>query len=538
MLDAIRVAAVRLKYKKQLLQHGVTVARSTDIVEWAEDNYYIVDEETSEPALICLALHQKAVLRAAFTRLPNGRLPYSEVTYSTIKKSGKTCAAGIVNRWMAETQTRFGELFNIGNDFDQACDRSFKSVYDSIRLTPGARQLAGAWILPSKWICQKTKLECLLTGSVIQPLSVDARGEAGSNPSMTTFTELWGFEYLDALRFWEEMTPVPTKPDSMRLVETYAGYDGESNLLRQRYDTGIAGRQLTNRELALAAARDRSGEGYEDFLLAFAETEGDPEAKVPVWVNESAGMFTYWDSGLEARRMPWQQGTIGEKYYREREKNEPPAAFRRLHFNEWVGAESQYIPLPQWDSCQEQLPPFPFGDQTPIVLGVDAASTSDCFGVVAVSRHPDPQRAKTDVAVRAVRRWDPSETGPIDYDEAEQFIRQVCKHYNVVQIAYDPYQMVDMAQRLQRDSVAWCEPFPQMQDRLKADRMLYDLVINRRLAHDGNEYLREHIANANVKLQKDQDSTMRIVKKSSGRKIDLAVATSMAAYRCLYLLLD
>ena len=60
------------------------------LVEWLEENFRI--EDTGQP--IQLMAHQKAVLNYAFTRLPNGRLPFTTVMYSSVKKSGKTTIAG------------------------------------------------------------------------------------------------------------------------------------------------------------------------------------------------------------------------------------------------------------------------------------------------------------------------------------------------------------------------------------------------------------------------------------------------------------
>jgi phage terminase large subunit-like protein len=384
-------------------------------------------------------------------------------------------------------------------------------------------------------------MTCLPTGTQIKAISVDAKGEAGGKQAMTIWTELWGFEYDDALRFWDEMTPVPTVPDSFRMVETYAGYDGESTLLWNLYQIGLEGRQMTAHDLAVAGMTDAPGESYAELLYAFKETNGNPDALVPVWVNEAATLFMYWDSGLNARRMPWQLGQDGEDYYRGEEAILPTNAFRRLHFNEWVGAESAFVPIESWDACyDEALPPLLPGDKTPIVLAVDAATTHDCFAIVAISRHPTK---KDEVAVRACRKWDPKdEGGYVHYEEPEAFLREACKAHNVVQICYDPYQLEDMMQRLRKEGVAWCEPFPQSQDRLKADRQLYDLIVHRRLHHKEDptmpkQPLREHVLNANSKVQKDQDSTMRIVKKTGNRKIDLTVAMSMGASRCLYLLL-
>jgi len=527
--------------------------RTLDICDWAEERFYI--SETERP--IKLLLHQKGILRIAWTRrrlyFDNNRLvagpvsaseryPFSLVLKSTVKKSGKSTLAAIPARYFAETQTRFGEIYCIGNDFEQAAGRSFKFVSNSIRLTPGCRQRSGAWVLPGEYVVNKTSVECLRTGTVIKPVSVDARGEAGGNPDLTVWTELWGFEYEDALRFWDEMTQSPTKRDSIRVVETYAGYDGESTLLQGLYNAGLAGHQLTNDEFARLSARDdRPGEGYEDFLHAFEECGGDPEAPVPIWVNLAAGMFMYWDSGVVARRMPWQRGPEGRKYYGEQEQQLPPKAFERFHLNLWVSSESAFVPMTAWDACHEDLPPLRTvaeGDKTPIVVGVDAATSGDCFAAVAVSRHPDPARHDTDIAIRALALWRPEDDGGrIDYLKAEEWLRAICANYKVIQIAYDPYQLVDMMQRLQRDGVAWCEQFSQAQERLKADRQFYDLIMNRRLAHNGDPRLREHIANANARLQKDEDSKMRIIKRSSERKVDLVVAASMAASRCLYLLI-
>jgi hypothetical protein len=370
------------------------------------------------------------------------------------------------------------------------------------------------------------------------------------------WTELWGGESTEAKRFWEELTPVPTIPDSLRMVETYAGYDGESTLLQGLYDLGMAGRQLTAGEVATVAARDKPGETYEELLYAFAETEGDPAAYIPMWVNEDAGFAMYWDSGLAARRMPWQHEYAGDgptcricqqrpypdghnkaagwvtQYYREQEATQPEPAYRRHHLNEWVGAESEFVHMTAWDSCFDStlVSMVPGEDKTPVVLGVDAGVVSDCFAVVAVTRHP---KRNDEVAVREEMLLCPESGMQTNLLEAEQFIRWCCENYNVVQVAYDPWQLEDMMQRLRREGVVWCKPFKQGGDRLVADRQLYDLIIAQRVWHRGQPNLREHIANARAKHQTDEDSKLRIVKKNNESKVDLVVALSMAANRCL-----
>lgn len=569
----IKAAAKRLLAQRKA---GLERSQREDICDWAERRFWVVDEDTGTAGLVRLAPHQKAVMRYPFTRGADGRYPYTTVLWSTIKKSGKTTLASIAARYFAETQTRMGEIYFAGNDLDQAKERSFNSVAESVKLTPGALQRAGDWVLPNQWVVQKTIMECVATGTTLRAVAVDAKGEAGGNPNMTVWTELWGFTLPDAVKFYVEMTPVPTRRDSLRLVETYAGYDGESRLLQDLYNTGKAGRQLTNGELARAVCRDRPGETYEEFLQAWAELGSDPDALAPVWVNDAASLFMYWDEGDVARRMPWQQGARGDAYYTEQAHMLPANEYERLHNNRWVGATSTFIPIEWWDDCYDpDLTPLEPGDPTPVVLAADAAVTNDCFGIVMVSRYPDPVLAKTHVAVRACRKWDPRDSGgAVDLDEPERFIRTICRggcsrfhplardgspgqpeicaacadgvvmpRYNVKQLTYDPYQLAQMMQRLSRDRVAWCEPFLQLKDRLVADSNLRLAIAERRIRHDcrpgdtGHPLweLRNHLTNAAAKLERDQDSKIRIIKKAPDRKVDLVVALSMATERVLYL---
>lgn len=548
-----------------------SVARyNVDICDWTERHFYIPNTE----APIKLPLHQKAILRFFFTRSRNNHFPFQNVIYSTIKKSGKSTTAGVVCRYFAETQGKYREIYTIGNDQEQAKERSYKEVARSIELTPGYNFTK--WVLPGRWSVNKLSMRCLMTGSTIKAIAVDAKGEAGGQQALTVWTELWGAENTEAKRFWDEMTPIPTVPDSLRMVETYAGYEGESELLRSIYDRGMEGHQMTAGELAEIVCRPGvEGEEFEDFVWAWHESRGDPDTPIPVWINESASLGMYWDSGMTARRMPWQHmfveqgdgsdicfmcrrdrdehdiGVTADEYYAGQEALLPPQAFARLHLNLWIGAESQFVPMESFDRCAHihEVPPLLDTDRIPIVIGADAAVTGDCFGVIAVSRC----REDTDcVDIRALRKWDPKESGGIiNLSEPEEFMRAACKINNVVQIAYDPYQMENSAQRLRKEGVAWLEPFSQVGDRLKADSQLYDMIISNRIHYSHAAGcpggvacdcmiapLREHVANSNGKVQKDEDSKIRIVKKVAGKKIDLCVALSMAVSRCMYLRLE
>lgn len=504
--------------------------RDIDACEWIESNVYLAP--AAKP--IRLRLYQKLITRYVFTRRPDGRFPFQTIVYSQPKKGGKTTLVGSWERWLAETQVRYGNLFCIGNDEDQAKGREFAIIGQSIALTPGYEENRDR--LPGRWTVQKTSMTCLTSKSTIKAISMDAAGEAGGWPYCTVWTELWGFESEEARRFWTEMTPVPTVPDSMRIVDTYAGFDGGSEILRELYDRGKGGRQLTAGEMAQVAARDVDGERYEDFLQAFTETGGNPDAPVPCWVE--GRMFMFWDEGWEAHRNPAEQTA---EYYEEEQKTNPPQQFQRIHLNLWVSDVSTAIPMEWWNACYDPTLPL-LAPTEPMILSLDAGTTSDNFAAVAVTRHPnDAQRP----AIRAVKVWKPEDFADhrVDYDEVWKWISHICRTHRVVQIVYDPHQLEDMSQRIRRELEKWAEPMHQASERKIADREFYNKVRDGVLAwnvHDpaGEAAIRLHIGNANAKHQKDQDSTMLFIKKSANRKIDLLVAASMGVHRCLTLFME
>lgn len=202
-----------------------------------------------------------------------------------------------------------------------------------------------------------------------------------------------------------------------------------------------------------------------------------------------------------------------------------------------TGAEKFLPSILLWDLCKEELPLLTRRDT--IVLCADAGVSNDNFALIGVSRHPDPARHDTDVAVRFVDTWVPPKNGRLDFQIPETRIRELCargpnRGYSVVQFTYDPYQLYDMAMRLQRDGVVIAVPFNQGGDRLTADKQLLDVIQQRRIAHDGNQILRQHLDNADRKVDAESHK-LRIVKREPSLKIDAAVALSMASYRCLEL---
>lgn len=471
------------------------------ISDFSRNCFYI--PETQRP--MSLLPHQSAILNYAFDQ----NRDFQTIVYSTVKKSGKTTIASLAARWIVENWEPFSEVYCLANDLEQARGRIYQKALQSIELDPNYNPVRRE--LPGKWKIIERQATYLPKKSILRAVSSDYKGEAGSNATATFWSEGWGYTSEASRRLWDELTPVPTRKRSIRFVETYAGFENESDLLLDLYKLGLQGRQLT----------------HDDIDWPFPD-------RPPIWVNERTKVFMYWDSGELARRMPWQT----PEYYEAQAASLRPLAFERLHLNLWTSSISQLLPIDWWDACQIQynLP----GPNVPIVLAADASVSSDCTALIGVCRGKALTPAvQKEVVLVCSRVWYPPVRGSIDYGETiEPAIKELCKQYNVVEIAYDAYQLHKLMTDLTRDAVGWCRSFSQNAERERADKQLHDLIRDRRIGHYGDPAIREHFLGAAAKQKVDEDTKMRIIKRGAQSKIDMVVALSMATAECLRLNLD
>jgi hypothetical protein len=194
----------------------------------------------------------------------------------------------------------------------------------------------------------------------------------------------------------------------------------------------------------------------------------------------------------------------------------------------------KFVNILWWDNCRESAQPIRRDE--PAVIALDAATgsenpgyTADCFAAVMVTRHPN---RLSDVMVRYCGIWEAAAGKLLDFEPIKEEIKRLCKEFSVIEVAYDPHQLHDMATSMKQAQIANFKVFSQQKDRLLADKQLQQLIMGRRVTHDGNPLLRQHIDNSNVKKY-GQDG-IRLVKRSTSQKIDAAVSLSMAASRILY----
>jgi hypothetical protein len=328
-------------------------------------------------------------------------------------------------------------------------------------------------------------------------------------------SELWGAHEEDKNKMWSEMTIPPGKHGhAFRWIESYAGFSEESDLLYSLYELGVKQGELL----------------WPDRVYNVTESSPTP---LELYVNRAAGMLCLWNT---QPRCPWQT----RAYYSSEEQILPTNQFARIHRNQWVSSTQTFVPMEWVHACYRKPEEWPAVDNSrqAMVIAMDAATSNDNFAIYMGCRHP--QRPDEILTIFA-QKWAPAPgTGKIDFqgtDERpgpEKVLRRLINNYNVVQVCFDSYQLFDLCNRLKKEGLAWFKAFNQGADRLVADSQLRDLLRDRRFWHRGEPDLIEHFGNANAKLD-DQDSKVRLVKRTDRMKIDLAVAASMASHTLLYL---
>jgi hypothetical protein len=283
---------------------------------------------------------QWEILRLAFTFDENGRLPWDTVIYSCVKKSGKTTLNGALTLWWAFTQEAPNEILVLANDLEQTLARVFRTMEGIIQHNP---ELQAEAEVPTKTIY-------LANGSTVTAISGDYQGAAGSHHGWISYDELWAYTSESSRRLFEELTPVPTRKNSVRFITTYAGFEGESALLSELYKQAVG--------------KDEHPEGQGERI----------HSDLPIYVNREARMLAYWD---HEPRMKWQT----QEYYDSQRRTLRPGTFRRLHRNQWVSSENTFIEPAAYDACVEPGRPDLSGS---LFIGVDAAIRKDNLAVVAV----------------------------------------------------------------------------------------------------------------------------------------------------------
>jgi phage terminase large subunit-like protein len=454
------------------------VLENSALQRWQRDpisfiNALIRDPVTEQPFELCDA--QKQFFNHCWKTREDGRLLYPEQCFGAIKKSGKTGTAAMhVLTTTLVYGGRFAEAYVVANDFEQAQSRVFAEIKKICEASP---------LLKRECEIYQSRILFPQTNACIQAIGSDATSAAGGHPCVSSFDELWGFCSERSRRLYEELVPIPSRRISCRLVTTHAGYSGESSLLEEMYNTGLA--------LPKIAPNLHAG----NHRLFFWSHEPLLSIQTASWLEQMR----------ETTR---------------------PIQFLRQFENRFVTSESSFIDLAAWDRCVDpQLSAVPADMFLPVYIGVDASTKRDSSAIVAVTFDQKTQK------VRLVfhRIFQPSQTEPLDFElSIEATLLDLKRRFQIRRLLYDPFQMQASAQRLIKAGVPNVEEYPQTLDRLTAtSQQLYDLITGQAFVAYPSEAIRLAISRT-VAIEGTRG--WRIGKTTQSHKVDVVIALSLACF--------
>ena len=226
--------------------------------------------------------------------------------------------------------------------------------------------------------------------------------------------------------------------------------------------------------------------------------------------------------------------------------------FRQLRLNQWVKQSIRWMPMDKWSLCSYPIDKERLKGRV-CYGGLDLSSTTDITAFVLVFP-PEDEDGKYEILpffwlpeetldLRVRRDHVPYDTlkakglimttegNVVHYGFIEKFIEELGTQYNIKEIAYDRWGAVQMVQNLEGMGFT-IVPFGQgYKDMSPPTKELMKLVLEKKIAHGGNEVLEWMVDNIYIKT--DPAGNIKPDKEKSTEKIDGAIAMIRALDRAI-----
>jgi phage terminase large subunit-like protein len=421
---------------------------------------------------------QRDLILDLFALDERGRRKHRQALIGMPRKNGKsTLGAALALYALLLDDHVAPEVYSVAGDRMQA-GIVFREAKAMIEADPD---------LSAKCRVYRNHIEAPETRAVYRVLSADAPRAQGLNPSFVIFDEVHVQPNED---LWHAMTlGMGAREQPMVVGITTAGFDKDS----------LAGRLYEHGQ------RVHSGE-IEDPAFFFR------------WWEPADAQADWRDPAVWAEANPAYGDFLHAESFAADVRNTPENQFRRFRLNQWTTTYDAWLPHGVWDEAKDTKRKV--RPDEPVVLGFDGAWTGDSVALVGCTVR-DPH-------LFVVGSWEPQgET--VDPEAIDTAIHEAFARYDVQEMACDPYMWRREIEKWKAEGLPVVEwPTNALARMVPACTEFYRAVLEQRLTHDGDPRLARHIANAVVK---DDRWGRRIVKDSSARKIDLAVAAIVALER-------
>ena len=463
---------------------------------------------------------QEQIIRDLFGVIKeNGYRQFNTAYVEVPKKNGKSeIAAAVALLLCCGDREERAEVYGCAADRQQA-SIVFEVAADMVRMCPALNKRV-------KILASQKRLVYLPTNSFYQVLSAEAYSKHGFNIHGVVFDEL---HTQPNRQLFDVMTKGSgdARMQPLYFLITTAGTDTHSICYEthQKAKDILEGRKIDPTFYPVIYGADES----EDWTDPKVWKKANPS------LGETIGIDKVRDACNSAIQNPGEENS-----------------FRQLRLNQWVKQAVRWMPMAAWDKCAFTVDPEELEGRV-CYGGLDLSSTTDITAFVLVFPPLDENDTfkvlpyfwlpEDNVSLRVNRDHVPydlwvrqdlvetTEGNVVHYAEIERFITKLGEKYNIREIAYDRWGATMLVQQLEGEGFT-VVPFGQgFKDMSPPTKELMKLVLEQRIAHDGNEVLRWMMDN--IFIRTDPAGNIKPDKEKSTEKIDGAVAMIMALDRAI-----
>lgn len=503
----------------------VRKSKGAQVIRWIETHCVgTVGKWAQKPAR--LMPWQKAFIMHLFSVDPETSLRYYRwALLGMPKKNGKTEMAAWLALYLLIGDGEPSPWIAVAASADKQADLVFGAAKRCVEWSPTLRQICEVW--------DKEITVPSIPGAKLMRVAASAGTNDGPSWHAVIIDELHEWLEKKHTDTWNILTNGVGARDQPLIIQiTTAGFDLDTSLLGEHYGFG--------RQLCEEPGLDP---GYL-FWWYEADLSNDRSWRDPaVWMDANPS----WGLTIPDP----------ERYLQDQLTKKTEAVFKRYFLNVWTDAEELWLPDGAWDRVG---PPGgahePWGNYEadefagldtgkPLYVGIDGGLKRDAFAVEATQwtddgrirvrswvwenpyPHGHPRRLEWKLALSdpagLLKRMRAAFPKPALKDDRDDEVPGPG-------YAYDPQMLEYMAGELEDERLNMVET-PQTDARMcPASELLYRLVMEKTLQHDGDPVLKRHI---HASIQKHKERGWRLARPAGTRRAnDGGVALAMSAAMC------
>ena len=223
--------------------------------------------------------------------------------------------------------------------------------------------------------------------------------------------------------------------------------------------------------------------------------------------------------------------------------------FVRLHLGIWTQQATRWVNPDQWNACEREFPDLTGRE---CYGGLDLSTTTDISALSLIFPPLDesepyfvlpffwvPESKLSEKRDRVpFDQWrkqgylSVTEGDVIDYDHIRRDVTELAAKYNIVSIAFDPWNSTQIATQLaEQDGLNLVQHRQGFVSMNEPSKEFERLILSRKIAHNANPVMRWMVNNVAIKT--DPAGNIKPDKTKSTERIDAVVATIMALSRVM-----